>query len=127
MKRLVLVGGGHAQLSVLEALGSARPAGVEAVLVTPSRFQIYSGMVPGWMAGHYGRAQCRIDLQPMAQSAHVQLLTDRIVAMDADRHCVRLPDGRQLEYDLLSMDTGSEIDVSSLQMARKAAARQAPG
>jgi NADH dehydrogenase FAD-containing subunit len=76
-------------------------------------------MLPGWMAGHYGQAQCRIDLQPLAQSAHVQLLTDRIVDMDADRHYVRLPDGRQIEYDLLSMDVGSEIDVSSLQMARE--------
>jgi pyridine nucleotide-disulfide oxidoreductase family protein len=119
MKRLILVGGGHAQLSVLEALARARPAGVEAVLVTPSRFQIYSGMLPGWMAGHYGLPQCRIDLQPLAQSAHVQLVADRILGMDADRHCVRLPDGREIEYDLLSMDVGSEIDVSSLQMARE--------
>jgi pyridine nucleotide-disulfide oxidoreductase family protein len=117
MKRLVLVGGGHAQLSVLEALARARPAGFEAVLVTPSRFQIYSGMLPGWMASHYDQAQCRIDLQPLAQSAHVQLVVDRILDMDADLHCVRLADGRQIEYDLLSMDTGSEIDVSSLQMA----------
>lgn len=119
MKRLILVGGGHAQLSVLEALARARPAGVEAVLVTPSRFQIYSGMLPGWMAGHYGLPQCRIDLQPLAQSAHVQLVADRILGMDADRHCVRLPHGREIEYDLLSMDVGSEIDVSSLQMARE--------
>lgn len=62
MKRLLLAGGGHAQLSVLEALARARPAGLETVLVTPSRFQIYSGMLPGWMAGHYTQAQCRIDL-----------------------------------------------------------------
>ena len=65
MKRLVLVGGGHAHLSVLEALARERPCDVQTVLVTPSRFQVYSGMMPGWMAGHYTRMQCQIDLHPL--------------------------------------------------------------
>jgi pyridine nucleotide-disulfide oxidoreductase family protein len=119
MKRLVLVGGGHAHLSVLEALARERPGDVEVVLVTPSRYQIYSGMLPGWMAGHYGQSQCQIDLHPLAQSARIGMVTDRIAGMDAGRRCVQLPDGRQIDYDLLSLDTGSETDVSSLEMARE--------
>ena len=50
MKRLVLLGGGHAQLAVLRALARTRPRGIETVLVTPSPWQYYSGMLPGWMA-----------------------------------------------------------------------------
>jgi pyridine nucleotide-disulfide oxidoreductase family protein len=117
MKRLVLVGGGHAHLSVLEALAREKPRGVETVLVTPSRYQIYSGMLPGWMAGHYDQSQCQIDLNPLAQSARISMVTERVADMDADRRCVRLMNGRQIEYDLLSLDTGSETDVSSLEMA----------
>jgi pyridine nucleotide-disulfide oxidoreductase family protein len=117
MKRLVLVGGGHAHLSVLEALARTRPRGIEAVLVTPSRFQIYSGMLPGWMAGHYHQSQCRIDLHPLARAARMDMVTGRISGMDAGARCVRLPDGRQIEYDLLSLDTGSETDLSSLERA----------
>lgn len=117
MKRLVLIGGGHAHLSVLEALARTQPAGVETVLVTPSPFQIYSGMLPGWMAGHYARAQCQIELPPLVRAAGVRPVTDRIVGMDADLRFVRLGDGRQLEYDLLSLDVGSEINTSSLQPA----------
>ena len=116
MKRLVLVGGGHAHLSVLEALARERPAGVETVLVTPSRYQIYSGMLPGWMAGHYTQSQCQIDLHPLARSARIDMVTDRIVGMDADLRRVRLAHGRPVEYDLLSLDIGSETDVSSLEM-----------
>jgi len=115
MKRLVLVGGGHAHLSVLEALARERPAGLETVLVTPSAYQIYSGMLPGWMAGHYSRAQCQIDLEPLARLAHAGMVMDRVAAVDADLHRVRLPDGRHIEYDLLSLDVGSETDASSLQ------------
>ncbi len=117
MKRLVLVGGGHAHLSVLSALAHKKPAGVEVVLVTPSNLQNYSGMLPGWMAGHYTRAQCQIDLQPLVQAAQISMEMTSIVGMDANRRCVALPDGRHIEYDLLSLDTGSEIDVSWLEMS----------
>ena len=119
MKRLLLVGGGHAQLSVLEALARARPENVETVLVTPSRYQIYSGMLPGWMAGHYDQAQCRIDLEPLARSARVRLLTDRVVGLAADQRQVTPRESPPLEYDLLSLDVGSETDLSSLQAARE--------
>ncbi|RBA23593.1 FAD-dependent oxidoreductase [Herminiimonas fonticola] len=117
MKRLVLVGGGHAHLSVLQALAQEKLTDVEVVLVTPSAHQNYSGMLPGWMAGHYSLAQCRIDLQALARAAGVTMVIDRIAGMDADRRCVGLPDGRHIEYDLLSLDVGSEIDVSWLEMA----------
>lgn len=117
MKRLVLVGGGHAHLAVLRAFARTRLAGVEVMMVTPSRYQHYSGMLPGWMAGHYTETQCRIDLQPLAQHACVQLVVERAVAMDADRRCLMLADGRRIEYDLISLDSGSEIDSSWLELA----------
>lgn len=117
MKRLVLVGGGHAHLSVLQALAREKPADVEVVLVTPSVHQHYSGMLPGWMAGHYAQSQCRIDLLPLARAADAHMVVDRIGGMDAERRCVGLPDGRHIEYDLLSLDVGSETDVSWLKLA----------
>lgn len=117
MRRLILVGGGHAHLSVLRALAHDKPADVEVVLITPSIYQNYSGMLPGWMAGHYRQSQCRIDLQPLVQTAGVQIIVDRIVGMDADRSCVVLSDRRTIDYDFLSLDVGCEIDASWLQMA----------
>lgn len=117
MKRLVLVGGGHAHLSVLELLTRQRLAGVEVVLITPSYYQSYSGMLPGFMAGHYRQAQCEIDLRPLARSANVRLEADHVVGMDADRQCVGMSDGRYVEYDFLSLDIGSEVDLSWLGMA----------
>jgi hypothetical protein len=41
--------------------------------------------------------------------------TDSIGALDADRRCVALSDARHLEFDLLSLDVGSEIDTSWLE------------
>lgn len=115
MKRLVLAGGGHAQLAVLQALGRAPLRGVEVTLVTPEPRQAYSGMLPGWIAGHYRRADLEIDLESLARRAGVKLLLDRIEAMDASRRCVTLSDGRHLDFDLLSLDVGSEINTSWLE------------
>lgn len=52
MKKLVLVGGGHAQLAVLQTLARQRAADIEAVLVTPTPWQYYSGMLPGFQYTH---------------------------------------------------------------------------
>lgn len=117
MKRLVLAGGGHAHLSVLKALARHRPPGLEVVMVTPGAWQNYSGMLPGWMAGHYALDKIRINLTPLLHAANVRLIEDRLLGMDADRHCVGLSDRSHLEYDLLSLDTGSETDVSWLEVA----------
>lgn len=116
MPRLILIGGGHAQLSVLRAL-STEQLNVEAVLVTPSVYQIYSGMLPGWIAGHYTAEECRIDLSPLAQAANTQLVLGSVIGIDAKRRIVELADGSKLDYDTLSIDVGSETDTSWLQAA----------
>ena len=74
MKRLVLVGGGHAHLYVLRALAREKPTGIEIILISPNSYQNYSGMLPGWIAGHYNKLQCQIDLRPLVQAAHVRMV-----------------------------------------------------
>ncbi|MBI3146834.1 MAG: FAD-dependent oxidoreductase [Pseudogulbenkiania sp.] len=119
MKRLILAGGGHAHLAVLRALAKCRLRAVDVMLVTPEPMLIYSGMLPGWMAGHYRLDQCFIDLRPLAQAAGVRLILAPLAGLDAERRCIALPNGAQLEYDLLSLDVGSETDVSWLHSARE--------
>lgn len=114
MKRLVLAGGGHAHLFVLEALARRRHADLEVVLLTPSRWQYYSGMLPGLVSGRFKRDEIRIDLERLAKRARVRLVLQPMVAMRADRNCVCLADGTHIEYDLLSLDTGAETDDSWL-------------
>jgi len=115
-QRLVLAGGGHAQLSVLTALARKSP-NVEVVLVTPNTHQIYSGMLPGWMVGHYKKEDCCIDLRPLADAARVRLVLANMIGINADHKCVELSDGSHFEYDALSINAGSEINTSWLEAA----------
>ncbi|ENO75242.1 pyridine nucleotide-disulfide oxidoreductase family protein, partial [Thauera aminoaromatica S2] len=114
MKRLLLVGGGHAQLAVLQALARRRPHGVEAVLLTPSPWQWYSGMLPGWMAGHYRAEDCRIDLRALADAAGVRLCLASAIALDAERRMLLDDTGTTHDFDLLALDVGSLVDTRAL-------------
>lgn len=107
MKRLLLLGGGHAQLAVLESLVREPMAGVEATLVTPSERAVYSGMLPGWVAGHYALPACTIDLSALARAAGVALKLSAAIAIDAGSRRVRFEDGSEAPYDFLCLDIGS--------------------
>ena len=113
-QRLILVGGGHAHLLVLRSLAQQRPTGVDITLISPSRWQHYSGMLPGWMKGHYTLEACRIDLLPLVRQAGVTFIEDHIVGMDAEQRWVCLSDGTRVHHDLLSLDVGSEVDTQWL-------------
>ncbi len=106
MKRLVLLGGGHAQVRVLAELARQPLAGWQVHLLTPYRRQIYSGMLPGWMAGHYPLEACAISLDSLAKRAGVQFHEGAAVGLDLARHAVRCVDGSELPFDALSIDTG---------------------
>ena len=114
MKRLILVGGGHAHVFILRQLALSRRTDIEALLISPSVWTYYSGMLPGWMAGHYREEECRIDLSSLAARALVRLVPQAAVGLDVDRCEVCLRDGMRLTYDLLSLDIGSETDCEPL-------------
>ena len=116
---LLLLGGGHAHVQVLDALARAPLPGLQATLVTPYARQMYSGMVPGLLAGHYAADECVIPLVPLAAAAGVTLRLARAVALDARARQVMLDDGQRLGYELLSIDTGPESDLDSLPGARE--------
>ncbi len=115
MKRLLLIGGGHSHLFVLEKFAGLDLGDTEVTMVSPGRWQYYSGMIPGWIAGHYHLDELRIDLQRLADNAGVKFIPDRIVDIDAQNCSVLLADGSRLDYDILSLDTGSGTKRSGLE------------
>jgi selenide,water dikinase len=48
-----LVGGGHAHIEVLRQFARVPEPGIEIVLVSPEASLLYSGMLPGVVAGRY--------------------------------------------------------------------------
>jgi selenide,water dikinase len=104
--RLLLVGGGHAHLFVLEALAQGGHA-AEVTLVSPSRRQTYSGMVPGVISGRYAVPEALIDLEPLAARANVTLRLGSVSGLDPDAQVATLADGTEVPFDLCSVAVGS--------------------
>jgi NADH dehydrogenase FAD-containing subunit len=121
MKRVLLVGAGHAQLAVLTALARRRLPGAEVVLVSASERQVYSGMVPGLIAGRCSLDDCSIAIAPLAAAAAVRFVRGRAVALDAAAQAVTLADGQCIEYDVLALNTGPTQDRERLPGARDSA------
>jgi selenide,water dikinase len=108
-RKLLLVGGGHAHLFVLEALRRqpARWNGKFDVTMLSSTLQTaYSGMLPGLIAGHYRPSECHVDLRPLAEAAGVRLVEATADRLDADA-CVVSAAGVAWPYALASIDIGS--------------------
>ncbi len=112
--RLLLAGGGHAHAVVLREL-----RGADVTLVTPYPHHTYSGMVPGFIAGHYRLDEIRIDLAKLAARAGAKLVLGRVTALDAARRLARLEDGTEIPYDIASLNLGSESNAPAHALAAK--------
>jgi NADH dehydrogenase FAD-containing subunit len=104
---------------VLQALAREPIAGAELLLVTPFARQMYSGMVPGLVAGHYTADQCVIPLLPLAAGGARAAARDAGGGAGRRRAHAALANGEVIGYDLLSLDTGSVMDRDRIPGARE--------
>ncbi|MFT6098406.1 MAG: selenide,water dikinase [Arenicella sp.] len=109
-KDLVLLGGGHTHVLLIKALAMKAIAGVRVTLVSEKLLTPYSGMLPGFVAGHYSLAETNIDLNQLCRRAGVRWIQARCNGVDPDLKCVYLQGQADIEFDVLSIDIGSTPD-----------------
>ena len=114
MKKLLLLGGGHAHVEVLRQFGLHPMTNVDITLVSPDRHTPYSGMLPGLVAGHYEFNDAHIDLEQLARFAGARFLRMNAVAINPAQRGVTLADGSSVHYDALSINAGSTPPVHGM-------------
>lgn len=110
-KHLVLVGGGHAHLTVLLRLRALTGRGHRVTLVSPSPHHYYSGMGPGLLAGTYEPRQVRFNIAKMAGEGGATFVEDEAVRIDPVARTILLASGGAVSYDIASFNTGSRVPL----------------
>jgi selenide,water dikinase len=118
VRDLVLVGGGHSHALALRMLSMDPVAGLRITLVSPDCHTPYSGMLPGLVAGHYRFEETHIDLARLCQWAQVRFIAGEVTALDPAARRLTVAGRPPLEYDLVSLDIGSQPELDSVPGAR---------
>jgi selenide, water dikinase len=113
-KDVVLIGGGHAHALVLLKWGMRPLPGARLTLINPGPSAPYSGMLPGFVAGHYPRHELDIDLVKLARFAGARIILGAAEGLDAQDQLVHVPGRAPITYDLASLDVGITSEMPDL-------------
>ena len=114
LRDILLVGGGHSHVGVLRHFGMNPLPGVRLTLVCTDAHTPYSGMLPGYVAGHYDFDAVHIDLGRLASFAGARFVCAEVIGIDRGSHKVLLRDRPPMAYDRLSINIGSTPQVGQV-------------
>ncbi len=102
----MLIGGGHTHALVLRSWGMNPLPGVRVTVINPGPTAPYSGMLPGFVAGHYTRDELDIDLVKLARFAGARIINGYATGIDKDAQTIQVAGRPPIAYDVAAVDVG---------------------
>ena len=80
-KHLILVGGGHAHMTVMLNLKDFVERDHRVTLIGPSPHHYYSGMGPGMLSGIYRPEEIRFNVKKLTEDRGAGVIEDKVVTV----------------------------------------------
>ncbi len=126
LRDIVLIGGGHSHVGVLKSFGMNPIPGVRLTLICTDLHTPYSGMLPGYVAGHYDYDEVHIDLLRLASFAKARVYRDEVIGIDRANQKVLCKNRPPVPYDQLSINIGSTPQLGNVPGAAEHAVAVKP-
>jgi NADH dehydrogenase FAD-containing subunit len=105
----LLVGAGHAHLTILKNLNFFFLQGHKVTVISPETYHYYSGMGPGMLSGTYRPQQIRFHVEKMVTDQGGNFIRDEVVHIDPKKQNVQTAKSGNISYDFVSFNTGSYV------------------
>ncbi|MFS4582990.1 selenide, water dikinase SelD [Phaeobacter sp. C3_T13_0] len=105
-KDVVLIGGGHTHALLLRRWGMRPLAGARLTVINPGPTAPYSGMLPGFVAGHYDRDELDIDLVKLARFAGARVILGAAEHIDTRAQEIHVARRPPVAYDVAAINVG---------------------
>ena len=115
LKKLVLIGAGHAHLKVIYNIAAIQQHGGLVTVIHPSRWLYYPGMLPGYVGNSYNKESMRFDIERILQQQGATYIKEYARAINPQERTISLASGKVIAYDLLSCNVGSVTRTDCLQ------------
>src|SRR5262245_42613533 len=92
---------------------------VRLTVIVDRTVAIYSGMVPGLVAGQYRRDELEIDVWPLARRARARIIVAQATGVDAAERRIRLDGRPAVASDTAAFDVGSTVSGLDLPGVRE--------
>lgn len=96
-------------MQVLRRWAMDPPPDVRLLVVVDRAVAVYSGMVPGFVAGDYAMHELEIDVLPLARRAGAGVIMAAATDLDPVRHEIALEGRPPIRFDVASLDVGSTV------------------
>lgn len=111
---LILIGGGHAHVSVLRSFGIKPIPGLRITLISDVLDAPYSGMLPGFVEKSWQFNDMHIHLPSLCQFASARLIHAQVEDIDLSKQQISIRNHAPMTYDFLSLNSGAVPDLSSI-------------